>query len=744
MRRRFALTRLQAILIIDLLIVASAAGGYYYVQTQVESTIVPTPPPPKPAEFQVANLTLNRLEAEAGQPVIVTVNVTNVGEESGSYFVVLYVNDVLKENKTAQLAGGETTTVEFTLTETNEGTYNVKVDDLTATFEINVEEPNPEEPEEPEPAFLSIYNGAINVSEAWPGDIIKVSAIVINYGDLPGEQAIDLKINNVVEATKTVHLAGKQSTPIEFITNKTAIGEYVVRLNTLNVGYFTVVPTGFHTLVIGAYSGNYAADDLEFTLDGQTQVTPYLSLVPVGTHTVVLPYADPTGKYTFLNWEDGTKDLTRKINVTKPTTLRASYSGGGSSCPSLYIWNGTNYIYVSEVSNHGWLGYIKNINEDGSVDFWRNNPWDYIPLDKNELKPTNGYYNLTLIQRWDEIFYLDAAYMLVVDHPADVNVYSTMVEEYLDPNYMGQIYTASKNPLQPISAVNENGEDVLWQILTKDGVFTPGINGLNSPAWNDITWNRLTLDLGDLSNAKQIKLIVTGVVDWGSSDDYTNWLNGFFAQQVPNGTQVTPPPYMEVKDANGNWVRVPESRQFPIPPDSVPRTFVVDLTGLFLTNDYSLRINNFWNVTFDYIGIDITPQANVTIQRINPLASLYKVFSTTSISAGNFTRYGDVTQLLLNEDDEFVIGKQGDAVSLLFLLDGVEPPAENMERDFFFFDACWFKDAMGNWGFGFGFTVDPLPFHDMSGFPYPPTESYPYDLHWRYLQEYNTRTINPP
>jgi hypothetical protein len=744
MRKRFTLTRLQAILIIDLLIVASAAGGYYYVQTQVESTVLPPPPTVKPAEFHVANLTLNRLEAEAGQPVIATVNVTNTGEESGSYFVVLYVNDILTENKTVQLTGGETTTVEFTVTETNAGTYNVRVDNLTATFEITVEEPNPEEPKEPEPAFLSIYNGAINVSEAWPGDTIKISAIVINYGDLPGEQAINLKINNVVEATKTVQLAGKQTTPIEFITNKTAIGEYVVKLNTLNVGYFTVVSNGFHTLSINAYSGSYAADDLEFTLDGQTKVTPYLSLISVGTHTIVMPYADPTGQYTFLNWEDGSKDLTRTINVIKPTTLRASYSGGGSSCPSLYIWNGTNYVYVAEISNHGWLGYIKDINEDGSIDFWRNNPWDYIPLDKNELKPINGYYNLTLIQRWDEIFYLDAAYMLVVDHPADVNVYSTMVEEYLDPNYMGQIYTVSKDPLQPVSAVNENGEDVLWRISTKDGVFTLGFNGLNSPAWNDITWNRLTLDLGDLSNAKQIKLIVTGVVDWGSPDDYTNWLNGFFAQQVPNGTQVTPPPYMEVKDANGNWVRVPESRQFPIPPDSVPRTFVVDLTGLFPTNDYSLRINNFWNVTFDYIGIDITTQANVTIQRINPFASLYKLFSTTSISAGNFTRYGDVTQLLLNEDDEFVIGKQGDAVSLLFPLDGVAPLAENMERDFFFFDACWFKDAMGNWGFGFGFTVDPLPFHDMSGFPYLPTESYPYDLHWRYLQEYSTRIISPP
>jgi hypothetical protein len=202
---------------------------------------------------------------------------------------------------------------------------------------------------------------------------------------------------------------------------------------------------------------------------------------------------------------------------------------------------------------------------------------------------------------------------------------------------------------------------------------------------------------------------------------------------------------MEVKDANGNWVRVPESRDIPLPPDRVARTYVVDLTGLFPTNDYSLRINNFWNVTYDYIGVDITPQQNVTIQRINPQAYLNEAFTSGSAAAtGNFTRYGNVTELLLNEDDMFVIGKQGDAVSLQFSLADFAPRAEEMVRDYFFYDACWFKDENGNWGFGFGFTADPLPFRSMSGFPYPPSESYSYDAeHLRYILEYNTRVINP-
>jgi hypothetical protein len=92
-----------------------------------------------------------------------------------------------------------------------------------------------------------------------------------------------------------------------------------------------------------------------------------------------------------------------------------------------------------------------------------------------------------------------------------------------------------------------------------------------------------------------------------------------------------------------------------------------------------------------------------------------------------------------------VIGIQGDQVALKFPTDGLPPLEEGMERDFFIFVASWFKDPPGNWGYGFEFTVDPLPFINMSGFPYPSSESYPYDqAHLTYLQEYNTRTINPP
>jgi hypothetical protein len=426
---------------------------------------------------------------------------------------------------------------------------------------------------------------------------------------------------------------------------------------------------------------------------------------------------------------------------------------GWASCPSLFYWNGTDYVYVTEISNAGWLGYMNYIDENGTIVFGGGNPWDYVKLDNSQLTPRDDYYDLFLFQQWDEIFYLDATYLMVVDHPIGTDAYSTMTN-YVNQAFNGQIYTVSKNNLlTPISAINEKGEDVLSHISQLDGIFTPGSNGLASPSWDNVTLNQLTLNLGDLSGAQAIKLVINGMIDWGSPEQYYTWVDGFKAASaeglVPNGTQIYPAPYMEVMDATGNWVRVPQDKQMPTPSDYVPRSFVVDLTGLFPTgvSEYQIRINNFFNVTFDYIGIDTTPQENITVHRINPTATLdpLEFGSTSSTVSGNFTKYGDVTQLLLDADDMFVIGMQGDKVSLKFPTADLPPLEDGMERDFFLFAACWFKDPPGNWGYGFEFTVNPLPFRSMSGFPYPPTESYPSSAEYvRYLQEWNTRVIYAP
>ena len=702
--------------------------------------------PPKPAEFKLTDLLVDPTSVIGGESVTVSVKVTNVGEETGNHIVNLNIDATPKDQQEISLTGGATKVVTFTITETTSGTHTIEVDNLSSSFDVeNLSPPSKD---------IEIKKATVKPYEVWEGDTVTLTIIATNLVNEPGTLQVRVLHNDEVKATKGFELAaGAKEAQLELTFIAGAVGKYPLKIVNIGneentkTGYFTVVETGMHTLTVSSYP----VLGIPFVQDGVEHKTSYAQLLPVGEyHFEVEPTFD-SGKYLFVGWQDdNSTSLTRTVTLDERKTITVDFSGG-ICCPSVYTWNGTDYYYIAEISNPGWLGYIGYITDKGEIVFVGGNPWDGVKLNPHELAireiGSDSYYDITLTQKWDEIFYLDAAYLLVVDYPKDVDVYSTIVR-YMNPNYTDEIFTIA-NPIAPISAVNEKGEDVLPYLSEMDGIFTPGINGLDSERWQDFTWNQLTLDLGDLSNAEQIKLLIKGMVDWGPADIYYDRIDKFQAAAseglMPNGTEITPPPFIEVLDVNGNWVRVPEERQMPIPADYVARPFVVDLTGIFLTDNYKIRLNNFWNVTFDYIGVDISPQENLKIQRLDAIAELRKVFETPSEASGDFTRYGDVTELIKECDDKFVIGMQGDEVTLLFPIGGLDPIEEGIERAFFLFGACWFKDTPNNWGYGFDFTVEPIPFRNMTGFPYTEPESYPYDAeHNTYLQEYNSRTIIDP
>ena len=78
MYSRSALTKLQAILLVDLIIIAAAAGGFVYIQSLPAASI-------DPANIQLTELTITPTQAIVGQTIIVVVNATNLGDERGSY-----------------------------------------------------------------------------------------------------------------------------------------------------------------------------------------------------------------------------------------------------------------------------------------------------------------------------------------------------------------------------------------------------------------------------------------------------------------------------------------------------------------------------------------------------------------------------------------------------------------------------------------------------------------------------------
>jgi hypothetical protein len=103
-----------------------------------------------------------------------------------------------------------------------------------------------------------------------------------------------------------------------------------------------------------------------------------------------------------------------------------------------------------------------------------------------------------------------------------------------------------------------------------------------------------------------------------------------------------------------------------------------------------------------------------------------------------YTRYGDVRELLEAPDDRYVIMGAGDEIGLRFDPSSLPPLPAGWRRDYMLKVDGWAKDRDANTAYSQ--TVEPLPFHGMSRYPYPPAEKYPDDpVHRQYRSNYNTR-----
>jgi hypothetical protein len=746
---RLTITKLKAFLIIDIILFGVISGAYFYLQDQGLVAVGL-----KPAEFTLSNLTIDPAEIYPGEAILMSVNITNVGEVEGNQTLNLEINDVIKDTANITLAGGASEIIEFTYIETEVGDYSVKLGDLVGAFSVK--------PAPPETSKIILSDLTVDPYEVWVTEPVTVTAVAHNPITEADRLTVRLIVDEITVQSKVIELDAGATQTVEFTFNASGEeGRHIAKLNTLS-GPFTIVKTGYHTLIINRSGGG--GKSLPFTLNGEDYGTVFNQLMPVGEYTISVPtpYDIGTGVVEFRYWSDGVTTPTRTFTLDSRMALVVTYElvSGFASCPSLFVWNGTAYVYIAEISNSGYLGMVEYIDADGNFVFEGGNPWDYIKLYNYPVPRAEGYFDMVLTQQWDEIFYVDAAYMMVVDHPEGVDVYTTMTN-YINHVHNDQVYTV--NTTSMISPVNATyvwapkgtattEENVLSQLSKLDGVFTPGNRGSYSQAWNNMSLNQLTIDLGNLSDAEQIKLVINGMVDFGDYEPYISWIDSFktAADQglLTEDTPVTPAPWVEVKYPNGSWIRPPREQQFPLPGDYVPRNFVVDVTDLFPegTTDFQIRIFNFYNITLDYIGIDLSPQENITVQKITPQATLTQFWETNSTSYGSFTRYGDVTPLMQNADDMFVIGRHGDQILLRYSTANLSAPAEGMVREYFLVTASYFKDIPGEWGFGWEtFDVDPLPFFNMSGYPYLDSESYPYDAeHLAYLEEYNTRIISPP
>ncbi|MBV9341019.1 MAG: VCBS repeat-containing protein [Acidobacteria bacterium] len=432
----------------------------------------------------------------------------------------------------------------------------------------------------------------------------------------------------------------------------------------------------------------------------------------------------------------------------------------GSSCPTLFAWNGKNFELVADILGAGVIGHWMG---PGQRNIPRPTEWlrvdghtiqqrraEVLPL--TGAKTADSVLSFRLLEPMEEVVYLDAVKLLAIDHPEAEQVYPN---EYFatGPPYPEFKVITSRDAHPPAGAWDEIGDDLLPDLLAHKYVGRFDLlpfKGFTKP-------HNLILDLGEPYGGGPLRLLLHGEIEYFTA-------TGMYAASQA-GIAATAP-YIEAevpKGASGGtrWVRVADDMGFPA---GLPRTITVDLSARIPRGSRRIRITTNLEIYWDNILIDHSKPggdfrlSNVPLSRATleyhgysrqiedqPPGNVKYVYDQVSGTgpyarqAGLYTRYGDVLPLLGAFDDRLVVFGSGEEVALEFSPAKLPAVPRGWTRDYFFLANGYEKDM--DFYAARGDTVEPLPFSHMG--TYPSAERFPSDRqHLDYLLEYNTRYVS--
>ena len=416
----------------------------------------------------------------------------------------------------------------------------------------------------------------------------------------------------------------------------------------------------------------------------------------------------------------------------------------GSSCPTLFAWNGQKYVFISDVIGAAVVGHWVSPTAKNNAD-----PDEWIKVEGSQLQPRGSYLSLRFGEPMEEVNYIDQVRLLAIDHPAATEVYPN--ERFLNepPFASGSpIISSAAHPLA--GAWDAKGRDVSELLRARDHQYVRDFTNLSFAGFANR--HALTLDLGEWTPANPLRLLLHGFIEYFSASSmYAAWQAG-----------LTPmPPYVEAQLPDGSWKRVINDMGFPA---GLPRTIVVDLSGKLPPGTRRIRLVTNLQIYWDQALIDNGPEATQLMRQTElPLAAAHLAFrgypeqidgktpgdltynyqhiSQTGPfirSRGSYTRYGEVTPLLKSVDESFVIFGSGEDIDVEFSTASLPPLAPGWKRDYFFYANGFVKDM--DFYEASPFTVADMPFHGMSTYPYPASEHYPQDdQRMQYELEWNDR-----
>ncbi len=418
-----------------------------------------------------------------------------------------------------------------------------------------------------------------------------------------------------------------------------------------------------------------------------------------------------------------------------------------SSCPYLFAWNGSRFEFVGDFGGVGGLGYLVE-------------PGVFAPPDPTEfvrvpgLRPLGDDYVLNAMTVLEEVTYFDEAKLIAVDHPQGTEVHPNEMMAINAPPPTFEIFCFRK-PIDPVRAVDYRGVDVTEDILRVDRRYAGAVR-------RDVRFAGIAeehfveLDFGDrlegLADDARLVFLAYGWVEYGYSST-----NRAAAQA---GVRTEAPTIEVLRD--GQWVELFREVGYPA---GVMHQMTLDVTGKILPGDRKIRITSNMELYWDRISLGVhLDDANLALKEVpaysadlhyfgypreyspdgrHPnLADYDNVDRTTTwkLMSGDYTRFGEVSELLDQADDCFAIVGRGEELTLRFAVDAFGPVPEGWERTFILKSDSYCKDMDLNTAYPD--TVEPLPFHGMSGYPYGADEHYPDDeKRTQYRRQFNTRRV---
>jgi hypothetical protein len=331
----------------------------------------------------------------------------------------------------------------------------------------------------------------------------------------------------------------------------------------------------------------------------------------------------------------------------------------GSSCPTLFVWDGKHYQLVADILGAGVVGHWVAPGERNIP-----RPTEWVKIDRKVIreiqsKPAGvdarGYtdrvgaaaptrpaersypkpvLSFRLMEPMEEVVYLDAVKLLAVDHPANEDVYPN---EYFasNPPYPDFKVVTSRDARPPGGAWDDKGNDLLPDLLAHKYVGNFELlpfKGFTKP-------HSVILDLGEPYRGGSLRLLMHGEIEYFTATGMyaasqagieatapyveaevsANVMAGEGPVRLRSG-QVRPTRTLSDKNVrptqsvagsgarptrSAKWVRVSDDMGFPA---GLPKTITADLSGKLPKGTTRIRITTNLQIYWDSILVDRSEQ----------------------------------------------------------------------------------------------------------------------------------------